>query len=228
MNDLMRGRALPISACNWRDLVQANERAMQAGWASRGVFGPAIGPEYAAGSQRNLLYVGKSAGPLGDAVGVGFDREASIAASTKWMIERKNKSAFWQFVDQLDPTRRSIAWTNVCKINTVDGRPPSGERWAAIAETCMAALADEIDVLAPALVIFAISDQYRTEVHHLLSARGYQRQNLEFHDRWTELFATAGLAFAMLTKHPQGWTRDQRDVIVRMAAKLMTREAERA
>src|SRR3954452_2881997 len=122
---------LPISEATWRRLTKANEEAVAAGWAEPGVFATGIGPKYSAGQTNSLLYVGKSAGPLGKAVGSCQDQRASARESRDWMTGRKNKSAFWQFVDRVDRTRETIAWTNVCKMDRKGGkRPPTEREWA--------------------------------------------------------------------------------------------------
>jgi hypothetical protein len=47
------------------------------------------------------------------------------------MIELRNMSAFWQFADRIDPTRRRIAWTNICKMDRIGGKTPPKEcEWA--------------------------------------------------------------------------------------------------
>src|SRR4051794_27975946 len=88
---------LPITDGTWKSLTDANREAVAAGWAQAGVFAPGVGPEYAPGEFGSLLFIGKSAGPLGNAVGSCDDQQASARASTQWMIERRNTSAFWQF-----------------------------------------------------------------------------------------------------------------------------------
>lgn len=105
----------PISAATWDSLVKKNCDAVTNGWAQQGVFGTGVGRNYRTGL--GLLYIGKSAGPLGEKVGSGEGQASSCEASTEWMISKRNRSAFWQFVDKIDPTRQSIAWTNVCKMD---------------------------------------------------------------------------------------------------------------
>ena len=113
-----------ISDETWAELVEINQRA---GWASEGVFAPAMGPDFVRG--QGLLYVGKSAGPLGSKVGSTYDQAGSSAASIDWMISKRNKSAFWQFVDNVDFQRLTISWTNLCKMDVRGGqRPPKFTR----------------------------------------------------------------------------------------------------
>lgn len=75
----MGATATAIGHGTWRRLVEANRSAA---WAERGVFATGIGPEYLPGGRSSLLYVGKSAGPLGAAVGSGEDQIRSASAST--------------------------------------------------------------------------------------------------------------------------------------------------
>src|ERR1700730_14447390 len=121
---------LAISESTWGRLLKANEESVQTGWANRGVFATGIGPDYQRGMAGSLLCVGKSAGPLAQAVGSCCDQAESSRASTEWMIERRNKSAFLQFIDKIDSTRRRIAWSNVCKMDRIGGqRPPTDANW---------------------------------------------------------------------------------------------------
>ena len=73
-----------------------------------GIFGTAKGPEYGQDGYPTLLYVGKSDGPLGSEAGSAYDQDTSCQASTKWMLEFRNRSPFWQFVDHIDPSRQHI------------------------------------------------------------------------------------------------------------------------
>jgi hypothetical protein len=194
----------PITPQTWQSLVQANQRAVAEGWAEPGVFAPGIGPEYRPGAAHSILYVGKNAGPLGAKVGSGFDQAASISASTQWMVQFRNRSPFWQFIDKLDPTRRRIAWTNVCKIDRRGGdRPPNGSQWREIAEVSIAALSEEIDALSPKLTIFATSEAYRSEIHELLRKKGYVALDRQLSDGWTTIFSAPGAKLAIQTRHPQ-------------------------
>ncbi|MER8440279.1 hypothetical protein NKH36_28455 [Mesorhizobium sp. M1312] len=144
-------RKLPISDATWKQLTECNRVAVKQGWASPGVFATGVGPEYDPTSNLALLYVGKSAGPLGTLVGSNTNQTTSGAASTKWMVEKRNKSAFCQMIDLIDPSRRRIAWTNISKMDEVGGsRPLPANRWPAIAEPHLQALKEEIASLAPA------------------------------------------------------------------------------
>jgi hypothetical protein len=214
---------LPISQAVWSRLVETNRRAVLAGWAAEGVFGTGIGPEYQRRGAGSLLYIGKSAGPLGHAVGSCNDQLASCAASTQWMVDRKNKSAFWQFVDKIDPTRRKIAWTNICKMDRKGGdRPPNESEWSQVSDACMAALADEIASLSPHVMVFATSGIYQTSVSTLLNSLRYREAPLDFADGWTSCYRSPEGRYAILTKHPQGWDRVPRDRIIAMTVRLMS------
>jgi len=206
---------LPITDRTWMRLVQANREAVNEGWAQPGIFGTGIGPAYRHGAPRSVLYVGKSAGPLAGAVGSGEVQSASVQASTDWMIGRRNLSAFWQLIDIFDRSRRSIAWTNVCKMDRRAGdRPPSGEQWKQIQDVCLTALSEEIDSLAPHTLLFATSDAYRADVDHLLRLKGYMQQPAPFDDGWTGLYVTSEGSRAITTKHPQGWPSANRKMVI--------------
>ena len=203
---------LPISDETWRRLVAANQSS---DWAVSGVFATGVGPEYERGRSGSLLYVGKSAGPLGAAVGSSHDQDASGRASTDWMIGRKNKSAFWQFVDRIDRSRRRIAWTNVCKMDRIGGgRPPADAEFAQVAEPSVAALAQEIDALSPQVIVFATSGAYRQHVGAMLAVMGYMAIPLSFDDGWTTCSKTPDGKFAIETRHPQGWDAASRDRVI--------------
>jgi hypothetical protein len=216
------GSILPISGDVWSRLVEANARAAAAGWAAPGVFATGIGPEYRPGSPGSLLYVGKSAGPLGQAVGSCVDQAESSAASTAWMISRRNKSAFWQFAEKIDPTRRHIAWTNICKMDRVGGaRPPSDGEWSQVADVCMAALHDEIHALKPQVTLFATSRLYQTDVDRLLAKLGYRLIAIDIDDGWTSCLRSQSDSFLILTRHPQGWPSTSRDKVVSLVLRLL-------
>lgn len=217
-------RALPITAGTWKKLVDCNRISVDAGWASSGVFAPGIGPEYDPGSKLALHYVGKSAGPLGKLVASNHDQAASVFASTKWMVERRNKSAFWQMLDLIDPSRRKVAWTNICKMDEIGGsRPPPAHRWRGLSEPHFTALKEEIASLTPRVILFATSGYCGDAVASSLEDLGYTRKALRFRDGHTKLTATSEGAFAIETRHPQGWPTSERDRVVDLTRKLLLR-----
>jgi hypothetical protein len=213
----------PITNAVWDRLVEANQKAVVTGWAAEGVFGTGVGPDYKRGAADSLLYVGKSAGPLGRAVGSCADQATTGMASTQWMVERKNLSAFWQFVDKIDPTRRRIAWTNICKMDRKGGeRPPNDTEWAQVSDTCIGALAEEIVFLAPQVTVFATSGFYQSDVSELLRRMSYASVPVGFDDGWTSCFRSPEGRYAILTKHPQGWDRASRDRVIDLTVRLMS------
>lgn len=206
---------LPISPATWQRLVAENRAAVSQGWAQAGIFATGIGPGYQPGSKKSILYVGKSAGPRGDKVASSLEQAASVRASTKWMIERRNQSAFWQLIDKVDPTRCSIAWSNVCKMDRRGGgRPPSGEEWQQVADACLVALGEEINFLKPEIILFATSKTYRSDIEKLLGRLGYRLSIRDFGDGWTTVFGAIGTPRAILTRHPQGWCRTAREKVI--------------
>lgn len=217
-------RKLPISDATWKQLTECNRVAVKQGWASPGVFATGVGPEYDPTSNLALLYVGKSAGPLGTLVGSNTNQTASGAASTKWMVEKRNRSAFWQMVDLIDPSRRRIAWTNICKMDEVgDSRPPPAHRWPAIAEPHLQALKEEVAFLAPHVILFATSAYCGATIASLLEDLGYKSRTLGFRDGHTQLTATSEGALAIETRHPQGWPTSERNRVVHLARELLLR-----
>lgn len=81
----------------WSALVSANERAVANGWAEPGVFGPGVGPAYEVGGHSSVLYVGKSAGPLGSRVGSSFDQALNAEASHHRVAD--GWTLIWQHMD---------------------------------------------------------------------------------------------------------------------------------
>lgn len=208
-----------VSKRAWAELVAANSTAVDAGWAEQGVFATATGSEYRPGAPNSVLYVGKSAGPLGTLVGSGLDQSVSAMASRRWMESRRNKSAFWQFAEKFDPTRRSLAWTNVCKMDRRGGQnPPTLSEWKTVREACLAALADELAALRPRLVIFATSDYLQGDIIDLLGGIGF-KFSTDLGDRWTSVYERSGTNVIM-TKHPQGWATPERDSVASYARAL--------
>lgn len=210
-----------ISESNWKQLLQVNKSAVEKGWAQPGVFGTAVGPDYVRGGAQSILYVGKSAGPLGSSVGYSPSQIEGTQASTKWMVEKRNQSAFWQFIDLFDSSRRSISWTNCIKMDRIGGtRPPNRTEYSPIWEISSRSLNDELDSLNPKLVIFSTSDYLLPELLKLLSARGFRAHNDQVGDRWTKTLASKS-NLAILTRHPQGWRGGDRDRVVQFAKGLL-------
>ena len=204
-----------IQKYSWDNLVAANEAAVAAGWAARGVFATGVGPDYVPGAPASILYVGKSAGPLGAKVGSTATFATSAAASTRWMVDRVNKSAFWQMIDKIDHSRRSIAWTNICKMDRIGGgTPPSYSEWAQVKTACEQALIDEITVLQPQTLLFATSAYLKDDVRKLLIDIGYDVSLGAPNDGWTTALGHANGSRAVLTKHPQGWSSASRNAVI--------------
>ncbi|MER8435400.1 hypothetical protein NKH36_19000 [Mesorhizobium sp. M1312] len=213
---------LPISAHTWSRLTECNEKLANAGLSPRGVFAPASGPGYERGGRRALLYVGKSAGPLGTKVGSGSDQTSNIAASTRWMIERHNKSAFWQFAELFDRSRHSLAWTNVCKMDQGDGsRPPSLTFWGTVAAAHVQALKEEIIAFKPRVTLFVTSEFARGSIQALLEGLGYRLLPSGAGGEWTKLWSDGGHGYAVLTRHPQGWSTADRAGTVKLVKELL-------
>lgn len=211
-----------ISDPTWRLLVSVNDSAVRRGWAESGVFATGIGPKYQIGGPASVLYVGKSAGPKIRALGSGCDQATSSDSSTKWMLERHNKSTFWQMIERIDPTRQCIAWTNVSKMDQLGGeRPPLGARWKEICNACNTALAEELRALSPRVTLFVTSGMY-PDVFPVLNEMGYCRQPLSFDDGWTTLLRAPGCRYAIETRHPQGWPKSERDRVIDLTKQLMS------
>jgi len=135
------------------------------------------------------------------------------------MLERRNGSAFWRFADLLIPTRESMSWSNVAKIDRAGSRPPTSRQWKRMSGACLAALHEEIVGLRPRKLVFATGDFARKDLSRLILSLGY---------RETEAVAELKASFAgprgiaAIIRHPQGWTRE---ACARAVAQLHLRQA---
>lgn len=213
-----------ISEGTWKALVSANDRAVEAGWAAPGVFGTGVGPRYHAGG---ILWVGKSAGPKGSLVGSTRSQSESMAASTAWMVNRENrKSQFWQMVEKLDPSRQSLGWTNMSKMDRVGGsEPPSVRQWAMIANESSAALVEEIDALKPGVIVMTTGDFAMEQVAGIISQYSFEQRRTDFDDGWTRLYQN-DVCHLITTRHPQGWTAVDQNRVVAIAKQFIKTRAE--
>jgi hypothetical protein len=201
-----------ISDHTWLCLTRAKDNA---GWAKYGVFATAVGRDY----QQGLLYVGKSAGPRVAQLCSSNDQEASIRASEEWMkqIPKKNHSDFWRFVEEIDRERLKIAWTNVCKMDRADGkRPPSRHEWKMVSAPCIDALNEEIIGLKPRVTVFVTKGWWgEDDVWDLLNRLGYKNITSSADSRWTRCAKSSEGRFAIMTRHPLGWLKCERNQVIR-------------
>jgi hypothetical protein len=201
----------PIASQTWEKLVAFNREGVADEWAEAGVFAPGIGPDYRPGG---LLYIGKSAGPLGSKVGSDYDQRKSVLASTQWMTDKINNSDFWRLVDRFDSTRRSIAWTNVCKMDQKGGARPPTKQWPRMADVHITALSEEISSLKPGALLFVTGRHYKKDIHLLLNRLGFREEPTELDDGWTRLSKAPTGMIAVETRHPQGWFDTRVDAVV--------------
>ena len=191
---------LPISDATWQCLTKANF----SDWARYGVFATAFDREDF--SQRcRLLYVGKSPGPKGDKLGLNHDQRDSGQKTWEWMIDRKNSSPFWWFIDDIVKREREhIAWTNVCKMDQKNGKEPNSKQWREIEAPCFVALKEEITFLKPKVTLFVTKNQpccCQRAFDDLLVDLGYNQT----HEVAIELVACwrkSTEQFAFITPHP--------------------------
>lgn len=206
--------ARPIKDSTWKELLRLSVHAVDRGWANPGVFATAVGPKYTPGSERSILYVGKSGGPLNDSLSLGDDQEASAAATGKWMIDRMNPSPFWVFADLLSG-RESLAWSNLAKIDARGSAPPKGDLWRSTRDVCLQALAEEMEHLQPGRAVFATSGYNPSAIESVLRRLGYEGpQPYAGLDR-TTVFTDPSNRLAVITRHPQGWSCENRDPVAR-------------
>lgn len=144
-----------------------------------------------------------------------------MAASARWMIQRENRrSGFWQMAELLDPTRQSLAWTNLSKMDRIGGRkPPEPSEWASIAKECKTAFAEEIEHLRPGVTVLTTSSIYAEDVAEVLAQFSFEPTLCEIDDGFTSVY-TNGRSYVVSTKHPQGWGREQRKNVIELVRKL--------
>ena len=210
----MNQSLLAVSDRTWSRLVDASHAATAKGWATPGVFATAVGPEFVPGSSNSLLYVGKSGGPLIFDVGLQDDQQAGQEATTRWMIERRNPSAFWRFADMLVTRRQQLAWSNLAKIDVEGSRPPGVRQWKQIEEPCLAALREEMQTLDPRRIVFATHKYQRGNVLAVLQGDlGFTPHGAGNKLPGAEFLTDANGRLAAIIRHPQGWHRDARDPV---------------
>ncbi|MBI2719023.1 MAG: hypothetical protein HY245_16295 [Rhizobiales bacterium] len=218
-------RKTTISVKNWNALVEMNCEAVRAGWAEAGVFATGIGPHV---KPDGLLYIGQSAGPLGADVGSDYEQSRSIAASTRWMVERLHpNSLFWHMADDLDPTRRNLAWTNVCKMDKRGGGEPPRKYWPHLSSAHIAALHDEMDALQPRVLLFVTGSFAEHEIQELIRDRGYKHSAILLQDGVRQAFELKD-SIAIVTRHPRGWRKDKRDRVVALVKENLSEPASAA
>lgn len=206
-----------LSDATWSALVACARRFDVAAWAAPGVFAPAIGPGFAPGQPNSVLYIGKAGGPLIDSVGIGDDQARSAQAATRWMIERRNPSAFWVFADLLVDRREDLAWSNLAKIDNRLAGPPGVLQWTQIKAPCLRALREEMQTLRPGKTVFATSDFGARDLGALLREMAF----VEFSPREeldkTRCFRNREGRLAVMTRHPQGWQTAPRNAVAAFA-----------
>jgi hypothetical protein len=210
----------PISRGTWDRLAAVADSAVRAGWAIPGVFSTAVGPDFEPRSPESVLYVGKSGGPLIDDVGLNNDQAAGEAASTRWMMQRRNPSAFWRFADLVCPNRAHLAWSNVAKIDRDGSSPPSGSMWRQIEEVCLIALREELVRLEPMRAVFVTGSYQRESILRALSATGYRTQPSNASSAELLLLSSDDGRHAFVTRHPQGWLKEPMEQAARFIREL--------
>lgn len=201
----------PISETTWQSLVKCSQTPAVAAWASRGVFSTAVGPAFFPGTADGLFYVGKAGGPRIDAVGIAEDQAAGSAAGVRWMLERRNPSAFWTFADLLVPRREHLAWSNLAKIDTRLATPPSRREWRQIRESCLSALKEEMQALRPRRTVFVTGGYCTADILALLELLGFARFEPGLHLEETIGLRSQSGQLVVITRHPQGWRAEVRN-----------------
>lgn len=203
-----------ITRPTWTELVRLSAASVASGWATPGVFATAIGSEYEPGTKDSLFYVGKSGGPRIDEVGLCTDQAASSVASQRWMVERRNPSAFWVFADLMG-RRESMAWSNLAKIDSNGSGAPNVRQWRSIEDICLKALAEELEFLVPGKSVFAVSNYHDDSITGVLRDFGFAQQSAGIDLESTRVFAGPSNRLAVITRHAQGWPREARDSAAR-------------
>lgn len=200
-----------LSENAWMKLVRCVRSPEVRGWASEGVFATAVGPDFVPGAADTLFYVGKAGGPLIDSVGITEDQSLSAAAGVKWMLDRRNPSAFWVFADLLTSRRELMAWSNIAKIDTRSPRPPNSAEWNQIRDVCLGALKEEMEALRPARTVFATSNFCVRDTLDLLHELNFFEFLPDTPLEETRCFQNKNDQLAVITRHPQGWGSEARN-----------------
>lgn len=204
-----------ISESTWEKLISKFLDAQVQAWATNGIFATAVGDQYRRGSPDTLLYIGKAGGPLIDSVGLQQSFCNNQAAAIRWMIEKRNRSAFWVFADLICSDRRSLAWTNLAKIDTRSSKPPSSREWKSISDVCMEALNEEIENLQPNKIVFVTAGYLDNEVEAVLKGLGFDKYDTCLDLERTTAYRDKGNRLAVITRHPQGWLTGPRNRVAK-------------
>ncbi|MFD0915509.1 hypothetical protein ACFQ14_03715 [Pseudahrensia aquimaris] len=196
---------------NWEELCELANSSALSSWATPEPFATAVGPSYSPGSAGSIFYVGKAGGPRISEVGHTLDQLAGAVASTRWMMERRNPSAFWSFADELCSDRSLMAWSNLAKIDTLVSRPPMGREWLQIEDICLKALEDELTSLRPHKSVFTTLGYQQRALEGYLSKAGFKEFSVPDTVRKVKAYRTADGGLAFITRHPQGWASRDRD-----------------
>lgn len=202
-----------ISPNTWADFVRLYRTPAVRAWAGEGIFAAAVGRSFVPGAADTFFYVGKAGGPLIGSVGIAEDQSCSAAASTKWMLERRNPSAFWQFADLLADRRDLLAWSNVAKIDNRLAGPPRNSEWQQIRDLCLCALKEEMETLRPARTVFATSNFCVADLLGLFRDLRFSEFVPDALLNQTRCFQNDRGQLLVLTKHPQGWQKEPRNQV---------------
>lgn len=206
-----------MSAQTWSKLISAAQRASESGWARNEVFSPCVGESFIAG---RIYFVGKAAGPLGKDVGWTLSQEECQNASYRWMVEFRNRRGFWRIVDAVDPSRRTIGWSNICKIDRADGNTPSLVEWKTIEEVSMTALSEELFTLGPKVTVMTIGyDHFRKSAENLLRLLGLTESVAPFEEK-RDLHLVNGAQHVLLIGHPQFWSETRVEAVANYISTL--------
>lgn len=99
-----------------------------------------------------------------------YDQMTWVARDAQSSVYATNSSAFWRVIRAVsrnffpDDELNYVAWSNVCKIQYVDGKNPSGPLYDAQIETCKKIFKAEMDVLKPDFVIMFIGEFGKTDI----------------------------------------------------------------
>jgi hypothetical protein len=114
-----------------------------------------------------------------------------------------------------------MAWSNLAKIDAIGASPPKPHEWRQIEDACAAALREEIATLAPKRTVFATSNFQRETVRQVLAGLGFTPHCVGIDLDETQLFTNGNRQLAAITRHPQGWKREPRNLVAKYIREWM-------
>jgi len=138
-----------------------------------------------------------------------YDQMTWVDRDAQSPVYATNGSAFWRVIRAVsrnyfpNDELNHVAWSNVCKIQYVNGKNPSGPLYNAQIETCQKIFKAEMDVLKPDFVIMFIGEFGKTDILSYMNG-GQMPECVEI-KKWdcyqAEVYKIGGTTY-ICTEHP--------------------------